>query len=338
MTKKKKKKHPSPTWLKPNYQFLDEVVDGPYRLVNWNGFKVVTGSGKGPYFFNDIEERRNKIKSNIIIVTGSPGEGKSYFALRMGEIFDPKFNVGTQVVFERKHQLQLIGNNSPLSMGQVIMVDEAQYIAGARRWYEDIQKDVMDNLEGVRSKGFIIEIVVLHLNLLDVILRHYVLSRMIHMEGRGIGTDYELYTPRFSKNMFKHRKGKVKLKLPDYEKCKSPTCLRCTHRKKCMTSRAIYERRKRKFLGEKSKEAQDKIKGKELRKIKDSDIVKLLRQHQDKFIWTNRGTIDHKCMRAILREYENLELSIDRCKVVRTLYEMTHPSESQKKRGGGVIT
>ena len=82
----------------------------------------------------------------------------------------PEENVDpSQVVFDRGHFLYLIGNKSPLKRGQIIMADEAQYAMGSRNWYEDLQQDLMEAVESVRSRGYIILIVALHLNMLDKI-------------------------------------------------------------------------------------------------------------------------------------------------------------------------
>jgi len=325
-----------PEWQKPGgSQFLRDVPGTPYRIMNWHSFQVVTGPGKGPFFFNEIEIRRQENRSNIIVVTGPPGEGKSYCALRLAEIFDPKFDVNEQVVFERHHLLRLIGPDSPLKRGQVIVVDEAQYVAGARRWYEEIQKDVMENIEAVRSRGYIIIIVALHLNLLDIIIRKYVLSHMIHLEERGRGTVYRLYTPRFAHDMYRYRLGTLKLGLPDAEKCASvnPDCLVCRFRNECMTKRAIYERRKREFLNKKAKEGEEKAVRREARKLSDEEIVELLRQHRDEFTddaFTTRGTLDFNFIRTILHKHHRLNISFTRAVGIRKLYEMMYPKEAKR--------
>jgi len=233
------------------------------------------------------------------------------------------------------HLLRLIGPDSPLKRGQVIVVDEAQYVAGARRWYEEIQKDVMENIEAVRSRGYIIIIVALHLNLLDIIIRKYVLSHMIHLEERGRGTVYRLYTPRFAHDMYRYRLGTLKLGLPDAEKCASvnPDCLVCRFRNECMTKRAIYERRKREFLNKKAKEGEEKAVRREARKLSDEEIVELLRQHRDEFTddaFTTRGTLDFNFIRTILHKHHRLNISFTRAVGIRKLYEMMYPKEAKR--------
>jgi len=281
----------------PQYEDTPEDYEGPTEYVNWEGYKIaINGASRlTPEFFNEIQNRRKNNQAIIIVVTGPPGEGKSYLAQRFCQIFDPRFNIvdeedlpdvealvertkgrpgdPSQIVFERHHLLFLIGNDSPLKYGQCIMIDEAQYAMGSRHWYKQLQKDLMEAIESVRSRGYIILIVALHLQLLDRIIRKYVLTYMFHVEERGKAVVYRLYTPRFEKEMQKKRLGVIHLQLPDKEVCENGNCLRCNYlrgtnhkdfagrnpkKRRCMTLRARYERRKAAFTGGRSAEAEER--------------------------------------------------------------------------------
>ena len=122
----------------------------PIRVMNWHGYYVRLGSNKSPFFYNEIENRRNKNKSNIIVITGSPGEGKTYCAIRLAEIFDSKFDPELQIIFTRPQLLHVIGEKSTLKRGQVIVIDEAHYGMGSRSLMETVKKDLMDALASER--------------------------------------------------------------------------------------------------------------------------------------------------------------------------------------------
>lgn len=284
---------------------------GTDKLYNWNGWKIVAGHGKSALILDEIQYRRRKVKQNMIIIVGPPGEGKSYFALRLAEILDKKFNPYKQIVFERTHLLWLLGPTSPLKMGQVIAIDEAQFIAGARRWYEDIQKDVMEHIESIRSRGFVIIIVALHLNLLDKIIRQYVLSHMMLMMGRGKAKIYHLSTPPFKDVLYKKTLGKMLLQLPSFEKCAYPNCLICKFIDKCMTNRAIYERLKREFLAKMSIQSQQKAAMHERRRqiIDFNDILKKVVEHKDKMTFSQKGVVEPESIRLLLEEQFGLILT-----------------------------
>lgn len=271
---------------------------------------ILTGHGKSTFILDEIQYRRKHVKQNMMIVVGAPGEGKSYFALRLAEVLDDKFDVRLQVIFERGHLLWLIGPTSPLKMGQVIIIDEAQFVAGARRWYEDIQKDVMEHIEAIRSRGFVIIIVALHLNLLDKIIRKYVLSHMALMMERGRAKIYHLWTPPFVDKLFRRTLGKLQLQIPSYDQCKFPSCLLCKYQDKCMTNRAIYERLKREFLGKVSTHSQQKAAQTEQRKriIDYNDMLRKVIGHKDKITY-NKSNVEVESVKIILEENYGILLS-----------------------------
>lgn len=339
--------------LKPKAAMLEP------GLMNWHGFKVPVSGGKTAEFFNLIEMRRKKNQSCMIIITGDPGGGKTYAALRLGEIFDNRFHVhitpydepsNSQVTFGRKQLMHLIGNDTPLQREQVIVIDEAQFAMGSRRWYEDVQKDLIEQIEAVRSRGFVIIIVSLHLNLLDNIIRRYVLTFMIHMEDRGRGVVYRLYTPRFESEMRKKRLGTIKLNIPNFEGCQHPDCLRCPYlypedpKKECDLLRAVYERSKKAFIGNKNaeKEAQHEAKERKRtgvpvqrelakatvkinrdiektvqRETQEADIANKIVDHQDELrLDEHSGAYEASSAQEILKKYYDLTISRERTKKI----------------------
>lgn len=313
----------------------DQIVeiDGN-KFMNFHGFLVPTFGKYSPDFFIDIATRRNNNKSNIMIITGSPGEGKSYCALRLAQIFDSRFDVNIQVVFRREELLKLIGAESPLKRGQVIIVDEAQYVAGSRRWYEEVQKDLMEAIESVRSKGFIIIIVALHLNLMDVVIRKYVLSHMIFMERPGRGIVYDLWTPRFSNEMHRKRQCPIEIQLPGYEECASPTCLTCRYREKCVNIRAIYERRKHDFLNERAEESRQRIlerkKARASKRMTNDEYCKILLEHVDSIWFNNRGDVDANWIYSTLEDQDIL-VGKTKARRIRDYFSRKHENSIPSK-------
>ena len=259
-------------------QFVEAPLGyvGDKQWMNWHGFYVKVGPGYTPFFFNEIERIRANIEACIIAVTGKGGSGKTYFTLRMAEIMDPKFNPNIQVPFGSDELMKLIGDDSPLKMGQVIVIDESQFGMSSRDWYNDMQKDVMKQIEAIRSKGYIIFIVALNMKTLDVIARNYVMTHLIHMKRRGEAAVYRFYMPAFAQEPYKAKLGTVRLNMPGYEGCQHPTCLRCNfsglkkpkwiRRERweedgtliCMNIRAQYERKKKAYLEAESEKSEKK--------------------------------------------------------------------------------
>jgi len=231
---------------------------GRNKWMNYHGFRIMVGVARSPFFLNEIMQAIHKQESCIVIFTGKPGKGKSYSALRIAQMVDRRFDPDKQVAFKSADLLDMIAPSSQLKRGQVVMVDEAQFVMGARRWYEDVQKDLMDHLESVRSRGLIIFIIALSIDVLDKVVREFVLSHMVYQEDRGSMVPYRLWKPRFGGGMRSKRMGRVKLLLPGFKDCKCRTCLTCVWKGSCLNIRARYERRKRAFIEEKIRESRSK--------------------------------------------------------------------------------
>jgi hypothetical protein len=290
------------------------------QLYNWHGSWIIVGSGFNTRILDNIQNRRTHIRQNMILIAGPPGEGKSYFALRLAQIFDKKFDPGLQIVFERSHLLHLLGGNSPLKRGQIIMIDEAQFAMGARGWYEQIQKDLMEHIEAVRSKGYIIIIVALHQELLDKIIRQYVLSHMMWMQGRGKAAVYEFKLSPFAKEAYHPKIGNLSLQLPDIEQCAFPSCLLCKFSKTCMTDRARYERLKEAFLNKMNAESKGKVDAKEQKaSIRDWGLLmQYVIADKDKLEYIkNSGRADPMFVQLILEEHKIIISEAEAGKLVK---------------------
>ena len=259
---------------------------GNYQWMNFKGKRRMVGAGRSPFFSNLIERIRRDKESLVIVVTARQGKGKSWFALRLAEEIDDKFDPEIQVVFDQKSMLKLISETSPLKRGRVILVDEAQMSLGARNWQEQMQKDLMTQMQAVRSKGLIIIVVTLGIDIIDVVMRKYIINYMAFMEKRGKASVYEIIVDRFTGKDYPKKLGTVYKKAPGYEKCQclEPTCLVCPNSgivaskwskrekwkeigfKPCMNIRAVYERKKKLYVELNNEEALVKAETAELKK------------------------------------------------------------------------
>ena len=117
------------------------------------------------------------------------------------------------------------------------------------------QQEVTNYLASIRSKGLILIIVVLHTDMVDKLLRNFVINYEFSMVKRGKAMVYRRFYPPHSHKVWSNRLGPLELLLPDEGLCNWGSCLRCDYLKKgCKTIRAIYERRKEEFLASRSEE------------------------------------------------------------------------------------
>ena len=75
-----------------------EGYKGSNRWQNWHGYKVEVGGGYAPNLLNELQSKRDNIEACIVVVTGTGGNGKTYFALRCAQILDKNFDVDVQVL------------------------------------------------------------------------------------------------------------------------------------------------------------------------------------------------------------------------------------------------
>jgi len=286
----------------------DEIRELGGNLVNWHGHLFLTGPGNTLFFHNEIAQRRNKNMSNIILISGSPGSGKTWTGLQLCETFDKNFDPDVGVAFSQEEVLNLLGSKSPIKRGGCILIDEAHFSAGARNWYEVVQKSIMNSVAAIRSRNFIIFIVALHRNMLDNIIRQYVLKYQIHLEGRGKSVVYELSTPRFETKSYRKRRGSMELPIPNIEKCSNPDCLECPYMHpensslECQVPRARYERRKQKFLDLMAAGA-EMLASNEARKAMippEEQLMPLIYEKRAMLAFTNRGTLDSTSIQDIV--------------------------------------
>lgn len=247
------------------------------KAIKYGHTLNLQGGGYTTKITDEIREKINNNESVVICVTGPPGKGKTYFGIRFAQKLDPKFHINdipppppdqddSQITFSREHISYITGEHTPLFRGQVILTDEAHWGIGARSWQNKDQQEVVNYLAAIRSKGFILIIVVLHTRMIDTLLRDFVLNYEFHVTKRGEATIYRRWFPQHATEPFKKRLGRMKLQLPDETYCNYNNCLKgkkgCKwlHAKpeeRCETLRAIYERRKEWFLNEKGRENGD---------------------------------------------------------------------------------
>jgi len=142
-------------------------------------------------FFSAIKNRLNKENRNwLCAITGDTGSGKSYTALRIGEILDPGFSISS-VAFDPKEFITLVKNGKkgdnggfiPLTKGSIIIFDEAGVGMAAREW-QSIQNKLMGYiLQTFRFKNYGVIFTVPDLSFIDVqarkLFHNYIKTREI---------------------------------------------------------------------------------------------------------------------------------------------------------------
>jgi len=313
-------------------RIISTIPGTNYNIVNWHGTQIIQGLGYSSIFLDLIQARSNKGNGTIIGCGGSPGDGKTWFCKRLGEILNrvkPSrvFNPYIQIPFTQEHFLWLLSDESPLKQGDVIILDEAHFAAGARNWFKEDQKELVDLIASARNMGLIVILVVLHMDMLDKILRQFTMAFYVHLESPGRAIAYKTFTPRFSPEMIKNRIGPVKLLVPDVSKCDHPDCLKCKHcfprpdTILCNTSRAIYERRKKHFQNLKIKASRERREKISKQNTPTTDMLETLTKFHQELRLTSHGNVDHTIIQIIIERELGVEIGKTKSRDIAKRYK-----------------
>jgi len=289
---------------------------------------------------DEIHRRRKNNESVVISVTGPPGSGKTYFAMRFGQKLDKKFHIrdipapppnkdSSQLAFGREHLSYLTGPKSPLKRDQVIAMDESHFGVGARSWQNADQQELTNYIAAIRSKGFILMIITLHTEMIDKLLRNFVVNYEFYVTKRGEAIIYRKFFPQHATKPYKKRLGKMRLMMPDEELCNWTSCLRCPElhkvpKERCETIRATYERRKKAFLDQRSEKKQEETKEGQL-----SFEVRFMAHIYDlkeEIKWiSSKGNIDHVWILFIAERDFGVHLGEAKCRAIAKKILFNYP-------------
>ena len=244
-----------------------------YKALKYGNTINMRGPGLSTHIMDEIIGKQNSNKSVVIVCTGGPGTGKTYIALRWAQKLDPNFHIMDtpppppkedhgQATFDRQHIQYLVGAKSPLKRGQVIVMDEFHFGGGARGWQNRDQQQLVNLISAIRSKGYVLILVVLHTKMVDAMVRNFVLNYEFSVKDHGKAIAYRRWFPDHGSEPWKKRLGPMDMEMPDEGLCDWGDCFKCaslhnTKGKRCETMRAIYERRKEYFLNKQTKEDEE---------------------------------------------------------------------------------
>ena len=176
----------------------DILVEARGKDLGWRRIKgsVVPFSsalGVGQYFSNLIRKRINQQKPSNIIFCGEAGISKSYSAISFARFLDRKFSI-KNVAMTYPEFMKLMIN---LKQGEIIVLDEPEYIAGHREWYKSQNQALVATMRSGRFKVHPVFLPVINKRLLDKVVRENLLQFMVNMTDRGEADVYKLMPSPF---------------------------------------------------------------------------------------------------------------------------------------------
>jgi ABC-type dipeptide/oligopeptide/nickel transport system ATPase component len=130
------------------------------------------------YYISYILNRISKNKNFIAAITGQTGSGKSYAALKLGEVLDPDFDI-KNVCFTPEEFMDLVnGKTKQLKRGSIIIFDEIQ-VSMSNMEYHSMQARVLNYVfQTFRHRNFILFMTSPHFSFINASLRKLFHSRM----------------------------------------------------------------------------------------------------------------------------------------------------------------
>lgn len=280
---------------------------GKSRLMHFSKATYLANLSQGyfPYFQLILRTRVSKKKAVNVVVTGEAGEGKSYMALTLAKLLDPRFTI-TQVVFTYSNYMKLLRR---LGMGRAIMFDEPSYAMGKRDWYKQINKVLVQTIESQRFKVHPLFIPIINKALLDKTIRDHLIQFQVSVKDRGKAEVYRIQASPFEEKTYYHYI--CDLEYPIIGQCKRPSCLGCKQMKTCRELRGEYERKKSEIQNLRYEQAEAdaaQIESKEFTIPQLGQIAHSIRTQFQK----PDGRINVKRMRYVLRKLLKLHISVGR--------------------------
>lgn len=301
------------------------------KSMNYRGWETLVNKdvGYAPYFSNMLRKRVNRKQSTNIVVTGEPGEGKSYTAIDICRVLQGRTKSGkdrfkiNQVVFTYKEYMKLILH---LPMGKPIVFDEPSYAIGKRDWYKELNKALVLTIESQRFKVHPLLIPIINKALLDKTIRSYLIQFQVEMRDRGNAVVYRIFPSQHTEKIYRYTFCQLQYALFDNHKCNRDSCLDCSKVNTCPLFRAQYERKKASIQETRYEQAYDLASKKESKDFTNRQVTNMLYGLKQKYI-DEDGHIDVVLLRVVASEELGIAIGHSRSYSIRKLLKYLYPNE-----------
>src|SRR5213594_1001672 len=221
VTMRKPEPGPKRVWLTPlqaarmNFQRqLEKTVGADYSKFENSLEPLHQVKDDSDWFRFQVKKRLESGRNIWGGVTGELGSGKTYWAMRVCEEFDPGFSVD-RVIFSSKDFIQTV---QKLESGSWVLYDEPGVTMSHRAWMSEANRIVTWFLQSSRYRRVNALFCLPALPLMDIAART-ILSFQALILDRGIARVYRIRRNQFGSSpaYFTHRLGTVKAGFPSRE-------------------------------------------------------------------------------------------------------------------------
>jgi hypothetical protein len=162
------------------------------------------------YFVVDVIKKRvfRENKNYLGVICGETGSGKSYCAMKIGEMVDPNFSI-ERVAFTPEGFMKIL--NSRLKKGSVVVFDEAGVGMPAREWRSIANKALGYIFQTFRHLNLAVLFTTPSFDFVDIQAR-----KLFHSYMQTIRIDYsnEIVVMKYMNLQLNPRYGKIYIKYP----------------------------------------------------------------------------------------------------------------------------
>lgn len=310
------------------------------KAINFRGWEALVNRNARifPYFTSALRRRVIEKRATNVVVTGEPGQGKSYQAADFCRVLEGITKGGKerfkldQVVFRYRDFMRL---TLRLPMGKPIVFDEPSYAMGKRDWFKEINKALVLTIESKRFKIHPMFIPIINKALLDKTIRSYLIQFQVEMRDRGRAVVYRIEPAQHSDKIYRKTFCVIEYNMLDWDLCQKDSCLDCAklspaaESQKCQIFRARYERKKAAIQDVRYEQAFDQATTKESQELTNNQVVDLLFEHRALFI-NEEGDIDVSMLRIIAEDKCSVKVGHTRSYTIKKLFKYRYPSEFEK--------
>ena len=292
-----------------------------YNLGGWE-YKVNADLGYYPRFSNEIRGRINKKKATNVIVTGEGGVGKTYIAMQICKMLNPRFTVD-QVVFNYADFMRAVIYTP---MGVPIVFDEPSYAMGKREWFKQLNQALVKTIESFRFKVHPLFIPVINKALLDKTIRSYLLQYQVYVRDRGRAIVYRMNPSQHQDKVYINSLTELDYGMQDNNLCSMPTCLGCEYvspkdpAMRCQIFRAQYERKKANTQEDRYEQALDEAETKEIENLTINQLETIAMTYLDDIL-NDDGTISQPKLKVVLFRKEGIKIGHNKSYDLKALME-----------------
>lgn len=295
-----------------------------YRKQSRNNYPVSINEDFGyyPRFQDEISHRVKKQLAVNVVVTGEAGISKSYTAITMCRVLNKKFSIDDVVSTYAEYMKILLKENRA---GVPIIFDEPQYSLDHRDWYNQVNKALIKTITSQRFRLRPLFIPIINQNLLDKVLRSYLIQFQVIMRDRGEGDVYRLSPSQMEDKLYRTKICSIEYGLFEPEdNCPDEFCLSCKKLGECVAFRAQYELKKASWMKDRDEAQLEEAEAKE-NKITNEEISINLYENKEKITNPRTKRIDHKLIIPYCKEHLNLIIGIHKAETLRDGLYYSHP-------------